>query len=124
MSKPLKAGQLVRKARLEVQMTPRILCNRIGMTVAHLSDIERGIQHLSLRRAQQMANVFGLPFDQIVASVLQDRLDEVGFANLKVIVQVAEGTAALSKLGDETTHENEASMVGALAQNHPEGDTR
>lgn len=85
---PLSAGQLVRRIREEAQLTPGQLCKKIAMNVGQLSDIERGIQHLSLRRARQMAIVFDHPFDEIVAKMLQDKLDEAGFVGLHVEVYV------------------------------------
>lgn len=85
---PLHAGQLIRQLREQAKLTPRQLCRQIAMNLSQLSDIERGIQHLTLRRARQMATVFGSSFEEVVRLVLQDKLQEAGFTDLRVNVSV------------------------------------
>lgn len=91
---PLHAGQLIRQIREQAKLTPRQLCREIAMNLGQLSDIERGIQHLSLRRARQMATVFGSPFDEVVRLVLQDKVQEAGFTDLRVKISVASNEEA------------------------------
>jgi hypothetical protein len=50
------------------------------MSRAQLSDIERGIGPLSLRRARQLALVLGESFLEVVQAVLQDRVEAAGFS--------------------------------------------
>lgn len=87
---PLHAGQLIRQLREQHNFTPKQLCKRIAMNLGQLSDIERGVQHLSLRRARQMATVFEEPLDELVTLMLQDKLVEAGFTYLQVHVTVNE----------------------------------
>lgn len=82
----LRSGQLLRELRELRQMSPKDLCTRINMTQAQLSDIERGIQPLSLRRARQMSVVLEAPFDEIVAELLKEKLADAGFDELSVLV--------------------------------------
>jgi transcriptional regulator with XRE-family HTH domain len=84
----LRSGVVLRAAREERKLTQRELCVRIGISTPQLSDIERGIGTLSLRRARQLADALELPFDQLVARVLQDRLDQAGLTHLRVTVSV------------------------------------
>lgn len=86
-AKPLLAGPLLRHLREAAGITQRRLCERIGMTPSQLSDIERGIQQISLRRAAQVAGVLGDSFlFGVLAAILQDKLEEAGFGHLRVVV--------------------------------------
>lgn len=69
-------------------MSPKMLSSRTGIHMSQLSDFERGIQPISLRRAFQIANVLGVPFDDVLTEILQERLDDTGFTNLRVHVSV------------------------------------
>jgi transcriptional regulator with XRE-family HTH domain len=89
-AKLLVAGQMIRQLREAASLTPKQLCSQIGMTLGQLSDIERGIQHISLRRAYQVATVLKHSFADVVSQILQERLDEAGFRYLRVQVVVVE----------------------------------
>jgi transcriptional regulator with XRE-family HTH domain len=76
----LRGGALLRAARESAGVTAKEICRQTGMSVAQLSDIERGIGPLSLKRANQIANALKQPFVEIVQAILQDKLEEAGFA--------------------------------------------
>lgn len=56
------------------------------MSPAQLSEVERGLQPLSLRRANQISKVLGSSFAEVVQAVLQDRVEAAGFCELQVSV--------------------------------------
>lgn len=85
-AKLLSYGALVRAARELRGLRPREFCAQLGMSLSQLSDIERGIGTLPLRRARQMAEVLGVSFAEVVCAVLQDRLYEAGFTWLRVTI--------------------------------------
>lgn len=86
--RPLRSGVALRAIRERVGITPRDICARIGISKSQLSDIERGIQAVSLRRARQFAAVFEVPLEDVIEALLQERLSEAGFENLEVHVTV------------------------------------
>jgi transcriptional regulator with XRE-family HTH domain len=65
-------------------MSPRDLANRIGMGQSQLSDIERGIQTMSLRRACQMAGVFEASIQEMLEQLVTEKLEDAGFTNFRV----------------------------------------
>lgn len=84
----MRAGQLIRELREATGVSTKKLCAAIGMTLGQLSDIERGIQTVSLRRAHQIAEVLGVPFDEVVAEILREKLHEAGFREIDLKVAV------------------------------------
>lgn len=78
-AKLLRSGQLVRELRESAGITAKVICSTIGMAPGQLSDIERGIQSISLRRAHQIAEVLEKPVDHILAEILREKLVEAGF---------------------------------------------
>lgn len=92
-AKPLKAGAVLRAIRERAQLSSKELCSRICMNLGQLSDVERGIQPLSLRRAKQLADVFPDSSTEIVQAALQDKLDAAGFESLSVHVLGTEPVA-------------------------------
>lgn len=78
------AGHLLRELRERAGVTPKVLCARVPISLGQLSDIERGVQSLSLRRAEQITAVLGNEMISIVRQVLQDKLDGAGFRYLRV----------------------------------------
>lgn len=86
----LAYGPLVRAAREAAGLSPKQLCACIDMSLAQLSDIERGIGSLSLRRVRQLADALHLPEADVLAGVLQERLNEAGFSKFRVQVQAVD----------------------------------
>jgi transcriptional regulator with XRE-family HTH domain len=87
--KPLRSGQMLRSARESRHISQKDLAAKVEISVAQLSDIERGIETLSLKRARQLATVLEIPFPEVLSQVLQDRLNEAGFSDLRVTVTPA-----------------------------------
>jgi transcriptional regulator with XRE-family HTH domain len=86
--KLLRHGALLRALRESSGRTQKEMCKLFGMSEAQLSEIERGIGTLSLRRAHTMSVALGEPLLEIVQAVLLDRLEEAGF-DLTITVSVA-----------------------------------
>lgn len=66
------------------------LCDLVGIGMSQLSDIECGVQPLSLRRARQLAGAYGSTFADVIAAILQQRVVDAGFGNLRVTITVAD----------------------------------
>lgn len=82
---PLRHGKFLRAARESTGKTAKEVCRETGMSVAQLSDVERGIGPLSLKRARQLSKVLRQPFHEIVQAILQDHVEDAGF-NFEVMV--------------------------------------
>lgn len=91
-AKLLRVGGLLKRLREAHGDSPRQLCELIAMTQGQLSDIERGIKPLTLRRAKQLYLKYGATseLDEIVCQILQEKLEEVGFTHLRVKLDRAE----------------------------------
>lgn len=87
--RPLQAGLLIRELRESVGVTKNKLCAEIGMTLGQLSDIERGIQTVSLRRAYQISEALGVAVDKVVEEIVRDKLFEAGFrqVDMKIVIE-------------------------------------
>lgn len=83
----VRQGELLRGLRVRAGLKPKEICLRLAMSKAQLSEIERGIKPVSLRRAKQFAAVLEVPCTQIIQAVLQDRLDAAGFDEIVVTVE-------------------------------------
>lgn len=93
--KPLRSGVLLRDARETAGLTLGQVCASfktavgVKMSASQLSDIERGIAPLALSRARQLAAVYGVDAGPIIEAILQDRLEDAGFTDFRVIVTVS-----------------------------------
>lgn len=103
----LRHGHLLRALREEAGLSQARLCQRIGMSPAQLSEVERGLQPLSLRRANQISKVLGSSFAEVVQAVLQDRVEDAGFSDLQVSVAPIAVTATATVNG----HSHEADKL-------------
>lgn len=83
----VRQGELLRGLRVQAGLSLRQISLRLAMSRAQLSEIERGIKPISLRRAKQIAGVLEVPCTQIIQAVLQDRLDAAGFEEIVVTVE-------------------------------------
>lgn len=88
--KPLTSGPLLRELRDAAGISVREVCQRIGISQSQLSDIERGIQSLSLRRAKQISSVLQHSLAGVVERLLQEKLHDAGFDSLEVRIVVRE----------------------------------
>ena len=50
-------GQRLRKARLDKEMTQENLAEKLDVSVAFLSRIERGLSHINLKRLSQICSI-------------------------------------------------------------------
>lgn len=50
-------GERLKKARLSKGLTQEVLSNRLGVSIAFLSRIERGSSHISLKRLSQICDI-------------------------------------------------------------------
>ncbi len=64
-------GQLIRSKRGPEPL--RSFAAKMGITLAHLSDIERGRRHVPIRQLPALAEGLGLPLDKVVAYSICDR---------------------------------------------------
>lgn len=53
-------GQRLKKARIEKNMTQENLAEKIDVSVAFLSRIERGISHINLKRLSQICSILDI----------------------------------------------------------------
>ncbi len=53
-------GERLKKTRLEKQMTQENLAEKIDVSVAFLSRIERGLSHINLKRLNQICEILGV----------------------------------------------------------------
>lgn len=86
-AKPLRQGAVFRAIRVSAGLKFRDVCSRLKMDKSQLSDIERGIKPLPLRRAKQLAAVLDAPVTEIVQAVLQDHLEAEGVEAVVVTVE-------------------------------------
>lgn len=60
----VKPGALTRARILQV-LSQRELAHMVDYSVAHVSQLERGMRHPSPQAAQQLCRVLGKPFDEL-----------------------------------------------------------
>lgn len=59
----VRAGRVLRKARLRAQRTLREVADAVGLTVAYVSDVERGKRSVSAARLRALADAVDLDTD-------------------------------------------------------------
>lgn len=84
-TRPLRQGAVFRAIRESAGLKLKDVSLRLQMGKAQLSDIERGIKPLPLRRAKQLAVVLDTSVAEIVQAVLQDRVEAAGFDEVVVV---------------------------------------
>ena len=62
-------GQRIRKARLEKNYTQEYLAEKLDISVAFLSRVERGNSHINLKRLNQLCNILGVSEGYILNGV-------------------------------------------------------
>ncbi len=85
---PLTLGRLITAIRQGEDMTQAVLAKKLGITVSHVCDIEKGRKFVSPARAVKFAKILGRSPEQFVRLALQDSVNEAGL-NLKVEVRTA-----------------------------------
>jgi transcriptional regulator with XRE-family HTH domain len=71
---------------LEAGASIASFARRLGVSAAHLSDVERGHRHVSAERAAEWADKLGRPRELFVRLALQRFVDELG---LRVRIEAA-----------------------------------
>jgi transcriptional regulator with XRE-family HTH domain len=85
---PLTLGRLLLAIRLGEEETLAVFARRLGVSKAHLSDVEHGRRAVSAQRAAAWARMLGYHEGQFVQLALQDELNAAG-VRLKVDVHAA-----------------------------------
>lgn len=62
-------GQRIRKARLEKNFTQEFLAEKLDISVAFLSRVERGNSHINLKRLNQLCGLLGVTEGYILNGV-------------------------------------------------------
>lgn len=75
---PLTFGALIRATRQGEGETQETFAARLGVSKAHLSDIENGRKVVSAARAARWAEMLGYSTRQFVQLALQDELRQAG----------------------------------------------
>lgn len=86
---PFTIGRMLRTERLCEEIPQKEFAERLGISVSHLCDIEKGRKQVSSSRAAQFAKVLGLSERQFVRVALQDLLAQEGFPGLEVTLAEA-----------------------------------
>ena len=82
---PLTIGRLVASKRQGEEMTQAEFAKKLGITVSHVCDIEKGRKFVSPARAARFAKILKRSPEQFVRLALQDEVNEAG---LKLRVDV------------------------------------
>lgn len=85
---PSTFGSTLQAIRLSDDLTQAELSKKLGITTAHLSQIERGHKFVSPERALAFAKKLGYPPKSFVSLALQDQLQRAGI-KYKVVLEVA-----------------------------------
>ena len=97
-------GQRLRKARLDKRMTQENLAEKIDVSVAFLSRIERGLSHINLKRLSQICAILDVTegfilngtsstSDQYLISEFNDILTKCPARKQKLIYKIAKTIA-------------------------------
>lgn len=65
-------GERLKKARLSKGLTQEVLSNRLSVSIAFLSRIERGSSHISLKRLSQLCDILNVNIGAIIDGTSQD----------------------------------------------------
>lgn len=77
--------KLIRHARFVADLSLREVAERCGIAISSLADIERG-RRPSLQVAVRLAQALKLDAAEVIAEMLQSKLDESGLGRFKVSV--------------------------------------
>lgn len=84
----LTIGDLIRSIRLGEEMSLAQFSSKLGVTLSHLCDIEKGRKTVSPERAARFAKVLGRSREQFVRLALQGIVNEAGL-KMRVAVEAA-----------------------------------
>lgn len=81
----LSFGKMIESIRKADEISQIELARKMGVSKAHLCDLEKGRRPITFARAIQFAEVLGYSKTQFVAKAIEDQLEEAG---LKVKISV------------------------------------
>lgn len=93
-------GQRLKNARINKEMTQEKLAEKLDVSVAFLSRIERGISHINLKRLSQICSILGVSegyilngasssSEQYLISEFNDILSNCSAEKQKLIYEIA-----------------------------------
>jgi plasmid maintenance system antidote protein VapI len=82
---PLTLGEILAERRRVEELSLEAYATKLGISRAHLCDIEKGRRGVSPERAAKWSKVVGIAKERLVAAALQAMVDEAG---LKMRVEV------------------------------------
>lgn len=85
---------MLREARRRTGLGLRQVCERVGMSLAQLSDMERGIGTTPLSRVGALCDVLPIRREDLVAAILQDQLAHAGVRG--IVVRCEPNSAAIA----------------------------
>ena len=68
-------GERIKKARLEKQLTQENIAEKLDVSVAFLSRIERGSSHINLKRLQQLCSILDVSESYLLSGTSEDSKD-------------------------------------------------
>jgi transcriptional regulator with XRE-family HTH domain len=85
---PLTFGGLIESLRTTDEISQVFLAKKLGISKAHLCDIEKGRRLVSAERAAKFADALDYPREIFVSIALQEQLDRAKL-KLKITVEAA-----------------------------------
>lgn len=85
---PLTLGKYINAIRLGEEVTLDAFAKNLGISKAHLCDVEKDRRAVSAERAAKWAKLLGYPVSQFVGLALQAEVDAAGL-KLRVHVEAA-----------------------------------
>jgi antitoxin HigA-1 len=85
---PLTFGEMLKSFRLADEVSQTELATKMGMSRAHLCDIENGRRAVNLDKAAHFAKVLGYSEKQFMAVAIEDQLRNAGF-RMRVLLKAA-----------------------------------
>lgn len=85
VGEPMSFARIVESTRMTEEVSMVEFARRLGISVSHLNDIEKGRKFVSAERAAHFAKVLGYSEEQYIRLALQDQLTR---SKLKYVVSV------------------------------------
>src|SRR5438093_12065167 len=77
--RPLTFGRMIESLRKADEISQIALARKVGISRAHLCDIEKGRRTITVERAAQLAKVMGYSVNQFIAMALEEGLRNAGY---------------------------------------------
>ena len=85
---PMSFGKMIEAIRMTDEVSQVSLAKKLGISRAHLCDIEKGRRSVSAKRAAQFARALGYPGWIFLQTALEDQVRDAGL-RFKVTVRAA-----------------------------------